>query len=107
MTQTQNLRLEASIERLGAKRIATLFPITAQTMEDAVACTHEGGVILNADFVETAEDAVLDNVIAHEITHLAMTPQGLRIAGLVMDMNHWVSKIPQIDGGAPGTPAQG
>jgi hypothetical protein len=107
MTQTQNLRLEASIERLGAKRIATLFPITAQTMEDLIACPHEGGVAVNADFVETAEDGVLDNVIAHEISHLAMSPRGRSIAGLVMEMNHWVSSIPKDDRNTPGTPAQG
>lgn len=81
-------RIQASIERIGAQRIAQVLNIGTKPMEDgAIAQTQPVGIAFQEKWLLEASDQMLDATLVHEIMHQAFAgPNKDRIRDLLGDL---------------------
>lgn len=79
-------RIDASIARIGAQRIAGNISIAIAKGMEGIAGSGAGGIDLSHAWIEEADDDKLDAVIAHEILHQAFGAKRAEIAPLISDL---------------------
>jgi hypothetical protein len=83
---TAQERLQASISRINADRIAERITITLGSFRTMVSATTLTGVAIDEDWLNQADDATIDQILKHQLVHHACGSDGGRIADIVGDL---------------------
>lgn len=79
-------RLQASIDRINAGRIAQRIDIGLGSYRTMVSATTPTGVTIDVDWIAKADDAIVDQILKHELIHYACLPGGGGISDVVADL---------------------
>lgn len=83
---TAQERLQASISRINADRIAERITIALGSFRTMVSATTLTGVAIDEDWLNQADDATIDQILKHQLVHHACGSDGGRIADIVGDL---------------------
>lgn len=89
-------RIDESIERIGAKAIASIVPVTAGDV-DGVATVRGDAVQISARFALEAQSDLLDQVIAHEMFHAILLHKDKTILTRVNEISLKALGMPEFD----------
>lgn len=85
-------RLQASIVRINAGRIAQLIAITLGSFSTMVSATTLTGIAIDEDWLNQADDAAVDQILKHQLIHYACGSGGGRIADVVADLGEYAAR---------------
>jgi len=90
---TAQARLAAAVARVNAERIARIITIEVMELKTMVGVSTRTGVGLDAEWLTTADDVAIDDVLKHELVHYACGPAGDAIAEVVGDLGQYATDV--------------